>query len=225
MNSGQQYARMHRVRSCAALQEALFNSILDASGDISEYAVLDAGCGDGRLSRMLADRAKKVIGVDINAAAIRAAKRNSPKRVRFRVSDIANLRLPRVVDHIVACCVLNELPLMRLPEFLLGVNRNLCSHGTFIVLLPHPAFSYAENNALVRRKALRRQDYMNNGYEYEVLFHFAPQSTIRMREHHFSLSFLVNAVTRCGFHLRLLQELSYNSSTIPSYLLAVFAKA
>src|SRR6266566_879877 len=122
MNSGQQYARMHRVRSCAALQEALFNSILDASGDISEYAVLDAGCGDGRLSRMLADRAKKVIGVDINAAAIRAAKRNSPKRVRFRVSDIANLRLPR------------------------------------------PAFSYAENNALVRRKALRRQDYMNNGY-------------------------------------------------------------
>jgi 2-polyprenyl-3-methyl-5-hydroxy-6-metoxy-1,4-benzoquinol methylase len=57
--------------------------------------LLDVGCGGGRLSRRLFDQGCSVLGIDINAAAIRAAREagipDGPtgRSLRFEVADVA----------------------------------------------------------------------------------------------------------------------------------------
>lgn len=52
--------------------------------------VLDVGCGNGRLSRLAAADFPRVLGVDVSAAAVDLARRESPglDRVTFRQADI-----------------------------------------------------------------------------------------------------------------------------------------
>jgi SAM-dependent methyltransferase len=67
-------------------------------------AVLDVGCGNGRLSRRLRDQGCSVLGVDINAAAIQSARQVAPGedaedgRLRFAEADFASDHSPRL-DH------------------------------------------------------------------------------------------------------------------------------
>jgi SAM-dependent methyltransferase len=48
--------------------------MLDLAGDVDGKRVLDAGCGEGRFSRMLAERGASVVGFDPTSLLIRAAK-------------------------------------------------------------------------------------------------------------------------------------------------------
>jgi len=52
--------------------------------------VLDVGCGNGRLSRLLAEDFPRVLGIDVSAAAVDLARRESDglDRVAFRQADI-----------------------------------------------------------------------------------------------------------------------------------------
>ena len=66
-------------------------------------AILDVGCGSGRLSRRLFERGCSVLGVDINAEAIRAAQElavpadASGRVLRFAVADVAGDDPPHLV--------------------------------------------------------------------------------------------------------------------------------
>lgn len=57
--------------------------------------VLEIGCGDGRLTARLASLGASVHAIDPDAAEVRAARRNLPKRlaprVRFRVGSAVSL--------------------------------------------------------------------------------------------------------------------------------------
>ncbi len=61
--------------------------------------VLDLGCGVGDITRDLASRAQKVIGIDSNDELLEFAGRNAPSNVHFMkgdLSDISSLELPAV---------------------------------------------------------------------------------------------------------------------------------
>ena len=75
---------------------------LELAGD---ETVLDAGCGSGRLTRVLAERLPrgKVIGVDSSPAMIERARKNLADlgdRVELRVGDLTQLELERPVDAV-----------------------------------------------------------------------------------------------------------------------------
>jgi 2-polyprenyl-3-methyl-5-hydroxy-6-metoxy-1,4-benzoquinol methylase len=53
--------------------------------DFSGGAVLEVGCGDGRLSRRYAEAAAHVTGIDPFEQAIRRAKANQPDSLRSQV--------------------------------------------------------------------------------------------------------------------------------------------
>ena len=55
-------------------------------------SVVDVGCGNGRFSRLLADRFPVVIGIDVAASAVRLAEAESAgqPRVSYRVVDAAD---------------------------------------------------------------------------------------------------------------------------------------
>jgi SAM-dependent methyltransferase len=85
--------------------EATFCESLLAPG----AAVLDAGCGTGRVAMRLAERGFDCVGVDIDSSMLDAARRRAPGLAWVR-ADLADLDLARPFDLVVAAG--NVVPLV-----------------------------------------------------------------------------------------------------------------
>jgi len=71
---------------------------LDRLLPLTDKRLLEIGCGDGRLTRALAERAASVVAIDPNRRAIAKARRTLPRglrgRVRFDVGRAESLPYP-----------------------------------------------------------------------------------------------------------------------------------
>lgn len=113
------------------------SAILDAVTSVNPKTILDIGCGEGWLTRALADRGIKSIGVDVVPDLIEKAR--SLGGGDFRVAsyeEIGSGRLETKVDAAIANFSLIggdavDGLVARIPDLL---NRN----GSFIVQTPHP---------------------------------------------------------------------------------------
>src|SRR6266496_902743 len=108
------WLRIIRERRDRYRTELTDEAVLAAAGPCRGLAVLDAGCGEGYLTRAIASRgARQVTGVDNSPALIAAARAASAEQpaARFREADLAALPFAdgsfdlAVVNH-----VLNDLP-------------------------------------------------------------------------------------------------------------------
>jgi SAM-dependent methyltransferase len=68
--------------------------------DFQGKRVLDAGCGDGRLLRMFAPYASKVVGVDLNASHVAQERTAGLKNVEILTGDIATISFPEAFDAV-----------------------------------------------------------------------------------------------------------------------------
>ena len=77
-----------------------------------DETVLDAGCGSGRLTAVLADRLPRgrVIGVDADESMVEHARRALGDRVRFLGADLAELALDEQVDAVFSSAVFHWVP-------------------------------------------------------------------------------------------------------------------
>jgi SAM-dependent methyltransferase len=66
-------------------------------------AVLDSGCGTGALAFALAPHVAEVVGVDVNAEYLEAARQNAPENVRFVEGDATALPFGYGEFDIAAC--------------------------------------------------------------------------------------------------------------------------
>jgi SAM-dependent methyltransferase len=84
--------------ACEYFGEQYFTAVYALSPSVlcdwipSGATVIDIGCGYGRVSRLVADRAKCVLGLDHNAEHIaRAEQAQNPGNVSFRIGDARDL--------------------------------------------------------------------------------------------------------------------------------------
>lgn len=99
-----------------------------AAGRLRGLRVLDAGCGSGYGTRILAQEASSCLGVDVSREAISLATSLFAKPgVEFRVSDVCSLEgvEDAAFDAVVALEVLEHLPGDRIGSFLKAVQRVL----------------------------------------------------------------------------------------------------
>ncbi|MFM8530857.1 MAG: class I SAM-dependent DNA methyltransferase [Ilumatobacteraceae bacterium] len=108
----------------AAHGEADFIDTLDVDLGASPGAVLDAGCGTGRLAIELARRGRDVVGIDLDPDMVERAQRKAPE-LEWHVADLATMALARTFPLIVMA---GNIMLFCRPEDLVAIVVNLATH-------------------------------------------------------------------------------------------------
>lgn len=109
------------------------------SGEVAATA-LDAGCGVGFLTDLLAEHAGEVVGVDPSAKSIVIARAHHGKRAKF-IQDILesySKQNPSSADLVVANMVLMNV--LDLDGFLAAAHRVLRPGGALVFSMTHPCF-------------------------------------------------------------------------------------
>lgn len=115
-------------------------AVFELLGNLNDKVVLDAGCGNGYLSRRIAKTAKKVIGVDLTEELIKQAKnQHNPQNVEFMLGNLENLPFDNEVFEV----VLTNLVLIDVENLNLVVSelaRVLKKGGRLVMSTLHPCF-------------------------------------------------------------------------------------
>ncbi len=86
-------------------QEAWAKEILARAGFTPGQTVLDAGCGSGRVTKLLLEQGLDVVAVDADPAMVAKAREALPPQVRVEQQDLLDLELDEPVDAIFSCAV------------------------------------------------------------------------------------------------------------------------
>ncbi len=181
-----------------------FVDAVATAGQGAPLAILDVGCGSGRLSRRLAERGFSVVGVDINPAAIGVAldlatpPEARGRSLRFAVADFARDELPQLDGgpfDLVVCQLLisiigdarSRANLLRHAETTLrpGGRLFLSASGVSDTINPGYARLYADDFP----RTGERHTYLSRDARGEVLY----------MTHHFTTDELTGLLEAAGF--------------------------
>lgn len=142
-------------------RQILVPSVLALVSDQSIATALDAGCGVGFLTDLLAQQIGKVIGIDPSGECIKIARSHHGKRASFVQGTFESYseHTASSADLVVANMVLMDV--IDLDTFIAAAYRALRPGGTFVFSITHPCFwpSYY-------------------GYETEPWFHYSQELVI-----------------------------------------------
>jgi len=117
-------------------------ALLQLIGDVTNLQLLDLACGHGRLTRELARRGARVVGVDISAALLNVARvreMEHPLHVSYIQADAASVALEGTMFDGVTCSFgLSDID--NLEGAIATVGRVLRTGGFFAFSLLHPCF-------------------------------------------------------------------------------------
>ncbi len=192
-----EYAALVAEREGQGLaDDPIMPRLLDLLGDISGLSVLDAGCGEGYLARILAGRGATVTGIDISPRLIELARaRDAEGAIEYRVADLS-APLPeydRRFDLIASHLVLNDVPDHR--GFIATLGAVLKPGGRLVVAMNNP-YSY-----VVRKHVT---DYFAPGaYPYRGMV----AQGVKVHFYQRTLEEYLDAFLAAGFRLRKLVDL------------------
>lgn len=186
-------------------QHLLNPAIFALLGDVAGRSALDAGCGQGYLARLLAQRGARVTGVEPAEPWLRYAQereRDEPLGITYLRADLTApdlpQQLPDAFDAVVANMVLMDIP--RFDDAIRTCVAVLRPGGDFVFSLVHPCFE-EEGAAWDEQCGVAVREYLR---EYPV-----PQ-TIGQRIHR-PLSAYINALDDVGAVLRRMIEPRLNA--------------
>jgi ubiquinone/menaquinone biosynthesis C-methylase UbiE len=139
--------RLDRYRS-----ELTDRAVLDSIGPADGLTILDAGCGEGYLSRILAHEGAETIGVDACADLIKSAQDLAAEAglpINYNVGTVDSLPLCDSQCDVVVCNhLVNDLQDIEVPfrEFARVTRKG----GRLVILMLHPCFYGAHTERSIK---------------------------------------------------------------------------
>ncbi|MFQ5819956.1 MAG: class I SAM-dependent methyltransferase [Candidatus Heimdallarchaeota archaeon] len=134
-------------------------------GQIKGKCILDAGCGNGYLCRLLAKQGAKITGVDISSKAIELAQikeKEAPLGISYYVGSLSDLAMfsNQTFDVVISNLVLQDL--QDLAGALGELYRVLREEGQLLISLLHPCFTGPTVRGWVKRPrdSSRKEDWL-----------------------------------------------------------------
>jgi ubiquinone/menaquinone biosynthesis C-methylase UbiE len=122
----------------------MLSIIRDSLGPIYGKRILDIGCGSGTLAATLSSEGAKVVGIDIEEAAIESARRNAPL-AEFRTVSANQLPFAdQAFDAAIFVNSLHHVEPSSMKQALFEAERVLKPGGHLIVIEPLPEGSFFE---------------------------------------------------------------------------------
>ncbi len=136
------YAQLINREGTPHHREILNPCIERLMGNVQGRRILDAGCGDGYLSKYYAQKGADVVGVDFSPTLIEISKKHAQKnKIRFLVGNLCELKDFQNEEFDIILCNLVLLNLDCLNECVLEFHRVLRPKGFLIFSIVHPAFN------------------------------------------------------------------------------------
>ena len=204
------YSEYGDVNRRWVIDPALFRILGDAKG----LRVLDAGCGIGYLSRLLARQGAVVDGQDISRKFITMAQeqeRRQPLGVTYRLGSIVDLGAygDGMFEVVVSNLVLQDVRDYR--RAIREIERVLKPDGRFLFSIMHPAFASAPIRGWVQEP---RDSNRNEDRQYVKVDRYFDRTTEawgfgdgpRVTSFHRPLRDYFEALSEAGFLVRRLEE-------------------
>ena len=185
--------------------------ILQILGDVSGKRVLDAGCGEGYLSRKLARLGALVTGVELSQGMLSFAleeENRNPLGITYHHADIASLPfLPdQSFDLVVTNNVIQDVENYKgaFQEF----SRLSRPGGTYLQIINHPCFMTPgwgwERDAIGQRLHWKVDHYFRRG---PFTTPWRPETGMEPTIYwHRTLGDIINSLITCGFRITQLIE-------------------
>ena len=148
--------RLDQVNALQAIDNPL-SVILSVKPQLENLSILDVGCGEGQLARVLAAHGAKVLGIDPGPEIIARARLNAPD-ARFLVGTAEEL--PRSLhgyDVVTMVNALHHVPVNLMDSALREAARVLRREGVLIVIEPEARGSFFDALRIVEDETEVRQ--------------------------------------------------------------------
>ena len=194
------YAEWIAAREAGGLaHDTVLGALLDVLGDVAGLEVLDAGCGEGYLARVLAARGARITGIDVSERLIAMAGSKGDS-VAYRVADLCR-SLPELAgrfDAIASYLVLNDVPDIR------GFARTM-----WHLARPGAKAVFAFNNPYSAVVRTQITDYFANG-AIGVYRGMSEELGQPVRFYHRTLEEYLEAFLSAGFRLTALRDVMHD---------------
>jgi len=194
-------------------QYVIDRAILKILGEIKGKRILDAGCGNGYLCRLLSKRGAEMVGVDASKRSIEIAEdigRKEPMNIKYYVESICNLSMDDdAFDAVVSNLVLQDL--QDLDKAIKELHRVLKPRGKLVFSTMHPCFSSPPVHGWIRKPidSQRKEDrlywivdrYFDRSIEEWTYFDLPPTYSF-----HRPLSDYIKALIKNGFTITDFEE-------------------
>ncbi|MBU6998465.1 MAG: class I SAM-dependent methyltransferase [Theionarchaea archaeon] len=118
-------------------------AMFDMLGSISGCKILDAACGEGYNTRIMAQKGAKITGVDFSPAMISLAlqeEEREPLEIEYMVGDVCNLDMVREHTFDIVTCFMALQDIEFYAQAIQELWRVLIVKGRFVAVIPHPCF-------------------------------------------------------------------------------------
>ena len=193
-----QYARLITAQEEAGFEhDPIMPTFLKLLGDVSGVVTLDAGCGEGYLSRILARRGANVTGIDIAARLIEIARAKDPEgEITYEVANLSQ-PLPNYASHfdlIASRFVLNDV--YDYQGFLTTLGSVARPGGRLVLAMNNP-YSYVVRGHIT--------DYFDSGKSYP--YRGMAEEGAKVHFYQRTLEEYLDACFAAGFQLRRLVDI------------------
>jgi 2-polyprenyl-3-methyl-5-hydroxy-6-metoxy-1,4-benzoquinol methylase len=136
----EEYAHLLAKRGSVGMDDVgMLARLLDLLGELDGKTALDAGCGEGSLARIMAERGARVTGIDLSPRLIEMARAQDPEGlIDYRVADLSQPHsdLEGQFDAIGSYLVLNDV--QRYREFAATLASMVVPGGRVVLAFNNP---------------------------------------------------------------------------------------